>query len=808
MAGKVFDFGKNRFSETWNSDQFSGERHLNPYHPFNDERDWELAKWLQDLNVSMEKVDAFFKLKLAPRKPDISFTSCKEMREKIEKLPSPPKWKETEVSVKGGTTKKPLTLLYRDGLECFKYLFGNPLFQNHMDFIPRRVYTDDKQKERLYSEIMTGDYVWDVQDNVGAGETLGLVMLGSDKTHLTNHQGDKECHCVYISCGNILKSLRTKASGHCWLMIAQIPVAKFHEQELQGLLSNRLYHECMDIVTATMKKCSAVPERMADPSGNIRLTRLLLALVGLNGVHLPFWRDWESADPSCFLAPDALHQWHKFFVDHAVKWAKYLLGNDEIDRRMSVIQPRSGCRHFDDGFTRFKQHTGREQRDIERVFVAVLAGHKSVNVKIMRAFRGLMDFIYVAQYESHSTETLSYLRDALKQFHDNKVALSKAGVRDGKMKKGKFNIPKLELMQNVERLIKALGSVAQFSSDQTERCHIEMAKIPYRSTNRKEYASQMCRFLDRQERVRLFDWLLEWNKCQTDATADFPAGTTAAERRHSNMITSDDRHMRQSTYEHLVNIFLPATVPSYFEHKRAICNDTTAIIIPSRHSQRHLGLIAAMALYGIPDLRKELIQYFKSADFGVDRNGLRVLLPFNTMHTWWNVSVQLRHPQDEDSALPKVKVLATPPSKNLPLGRYNFVLCKESPDSKVQGHFVGQVRLLFEGVYHDLRKDSVPLAYVQVFQPARNSTSKQKDGVIAHVADDNIEMFRVERRLRSDGSRKGVIIRLDDIWRPVELIPRYGENCPENWTCDTAVELAKQFYVNCFADKTTFQEVY
>ncbi|KAH8102792.1 hypothetical protein DFH11DRAFT_1521671, partial [Phellopilus nigrolimitatus] len=378
-----------------------------------------------------------------------SFTSCKEMREKIEKLPSPPKWKETKVSVKGGTTKKPLTLLYRDGLECFKYLFGNPLFQNHMDFIPRRVYTDNTQKERLYSEIMTGDYVWDVQDNVGAGETLGLVMLGSDKTHLTNHQGDKECHAVYISCGNIFKSLRTKASAHCWLMIAQIPVAKFHEQDLQGLLSNRLYHDCMDIVTANMKKCSVVPECMADPSGNIRLTRLLLVvhisdnpeqqviaavasseaatstakyhqfgdayphpprvgaqtllaiselsrscdpyklkrylkeakMVGLNGVHLPFWRDWESADPSCFLAPDALHQWHKFFVDHAVKWAKHLLGNDEIDRRMSVIQPRSGCRHFDDGFTRFKQHTGREQRDIERVFVAVLAGrayHESI----------------------------------------------------------------------------------------------------------------------------------------------------------------------------------------------------------------------------------------------------------------------------------------------------------------------------------------------------------------------------------------------------------------------------------------------
>jgi len=33
----------------------------------------------------------------------------------------------------------------------------------------------------------------------------------------------------------------------------------------------------------------------------------------LNGVHIPFWKDWGNADPSVFLTPDALHGWHKFF---------------------------------------------------------------------------------------------------------------------------------------------------------------------------------------------------------------------------------------------------------------------------------------------------------------------------------------------------------------------------------------------------------------------------------------------------------------------------------------------------------------
>lgn len=85
------------------------------------------------------------------------------MRARIELLPSPPRWKEVEVQVPGGTTKVPLTLFYRDGLECFKFLFGNPLFLNHMDYVPRREYTSDDKKERLYNELMTGNLVWSLQ---------------------------------------------------------------------------------------------------------------------------------------------------------------------------------------------------------------------------------------------------------------------------------------------------------------------------------------------------------------------------------------------------------------------------------------------------------------------------------------------------------------------------------------------------------------------------------------------------------------------------------------------------------------------
>ena len=112
----------------------------------------------------------------------------------------------------------------------------------------------------------------------------------------------------------------------------------------------------------------------------------------------------------------------------------------------------------------------------------------------MRAF---LDFIYLSQYESHSTFTLNYLKDALRDFHRFKCFIADSGVRSGIQRNDEFNIPKIELMHHVKRLTEMLGSAMQFSSEQTERCHIIMAKQPYKATNRKDYARQMCRYLDR-----------------------------------------------------------------------------------------------------------------------------------------------------------------------------------------------------------------------------------------------------------------------------------------------------------------------
>ncbi len=125
-----------------------------------------------------------------------------------------------------------------------------------------------------------------------------MVILGSDKTNLTAHIGDKYCHPLYLTSGNISSDIRSKIGAHCWLMIGQIPVVKFNEKEHQGLLSNRLFHQCVDIACEDLKACATVPELFPDAFGNFRLWRtLLMSHVGDLPEHLNIVAASQASSP-------------------------------------------------------------------------------------------------------------------------------------------------------------------------------------------------------------------------------------------------------------------------------------------------------------------------------------------------------------------------------------------------------------------------------------------------------------------------------------------------------------------------------
>lgn len=101
------------------------------------------------------------------------------------------------------------------------------------------------------------------------------------------------------------------------------------------------------------------------------------------------------------------------------------------------------------------------------------------------------------------------------------------------------------------------------------------------------------------------------------------------------------------------------------------------------------------------------------------------------------------------------------------------------------------------------------LVYLQPFKAAQGTVVYPGRGQArTQVTEDNIEMFRVTRKTLPNGSRPGIVVKLTDIWRYIELVPKFGKACNVEWNAQNTYELATEFYINSFADREIYQSVY
>ncbi|KAG5649390.1 hypothetical protein H0H81_004151 [Sphagnurus paluster] len=167
-----------------------------------------------------------------------------------------------------------------------------------------------------------------------------------------------------------------------------------------------------------------------------------------------------------------------------------------------------GLRHFKNGISNVSQWTGTEHKEMEKVFVGLVA--IGVDERVVKSVQAIIDFVYYASLQSHTTQTLLALRHSLDEFHANKSVFIELGGRQ----QDHFNIPKVHSIEHYEECIVLFGSADGFNTESSERLHIDFAKNAYRASNRKHYIMQMTQWLERQEAVDRFTAYLNWARLQ------------------------------------------------------------------------------------------------------------------------------------------------------------------------------------------------------------------------------------------------------------------------------------------------------
>ena len=247
----------------------------------------------------------------------------------------------------------------------------------------------------------------------------------------------------------------------------------------------------------------------------------------------------------------------------------------------------------------------------------------------------MADFWYLSQAPEISDEVCTQIDDVLQEFHNHKDMIITAGARTGKAGRVIENwyIPKLEFLQSVASSISNSGASIQWSADHTERCHITEIKVPSRSTNNQGYESQICRYLDRDEKCRQFDLATvirearidfhligpgDPNDCNLVDDLDEPDNdplvaidSTSGLLSHIQPATfSSGMTQRHANYFELADALKQGMYPHSPLPHRTFVSGHTALHL-RRDSNMRLAIDDAMSRFNLPDIQGALADFFQ-----------------------------------------------------------------------------------------------------------------------------------------------------------------------------------------------------
>ncbi len=235
-------------------------------------------------------------------------------------------------------------------------------------------------------------------------------------------------------------------------------VANYPEQCLVGCCMENWCPKCTspakkmgDPVFSVMHDPESIVQHLKDVSAGLKPQEY--EDWGLRPVN-PFWMDLPHCNIFECFTPDILHQLHKsVFKDHLVKWTASTIDvddgrkpDDEIDYWFKAMTRHPSLRHFKKGISLVTQWTGNEYKNMEKIFLSVIAG--AANWEVTVCVRAVLDFIYYAHFEEHTDESLAKL-EAWCTFHRHKNIFIDLNAHND------FNIPKIHSTMHYAAMIRS-----------------------------------------------------------------------------------------------------------------------------------------------------------------------------------------------------------------------------------------------------------------------------------------------------------------------------------------------------------------
>ncbi|KAG2118250.1 hypothetical protein BD769DRAFT_1672359 [Suillus cothurnatus] len=249
--------------------------------------------------------------------------------------------------------------------------------------------------------------------------------------------------------------------------------------------------------------------------GNLSFVCACMA-AGIKPIVHPFWKDLPFTYIFCAITPDMLHQLYQGLIKHLLGWLSAACGGAEIDAWCCRLPPNHHIHLFSKGITCLSHISGTEHAQICHFLLGIVIGiclPNNLNAGcLLQAVQGLLDFLYLAQYPCHSSESLQLLDDALDLFHENKDIFVDLSIHSN------FNLPKLHATCHYSAMIMMFGMMDNYNTEYTKRLHINFVKDAYCATNHKDEFVQMMQWLEHKEKIMRHDKYVNWQCAGAEET--------------------------------------------------------------------------------------------------------------------------------------------------------------------------------------------------------------------------------------------------------------------------------------------------